>query len=88
MQKARTLRKTENRKEKSISYASWVFSFAWESLHDGDSVFPESTTSVNFLQRDSPYSISKAIVSRRRAADSATARQGEGNNDTIALEME
>ena len=34
------------------------------------------------------YSISKSIVSRRRAADSAVARQGEGNNDTIALEME
>ena len=28
------------------------------------------------------------MVSRRRAADSAVARQGEGNNDTIALEME
>ena len=34
------------------------------------------------------YSISKSIVSRRRAADSAVARQGEGNNDAIALEME
>ena len=34
------------------------------------------------------YSISKSIVSRRRAADSAVARQGEGNNDTIGLEME
>ena len=34
------------------------------------------------------YSISKSIVSRRRAADSAVARQGEGNNDTIDLEME
>ena len=33
-------------------------------------------------------SISKSIVSRRRAADSAAARQGEGNNDTIDLEME
>ena len=33
-------------------------------------------------------SISKSIVSRPRAADSAVARQGEGNNDTIALEME
>ena len=33
-------------------------------------------------------SISKSMVSRRRAADSAVARQGEGNNDTIALEME
>ena len=34
-------------------------------------------------------SISKSIVSRRRrAADSAVARQGEGNNDTIDLEME
>ena len=28
------------------------------------------------------------MVSRRRAADSAVAQQGEGNNDTIALEME
>ena len=28
------------------------------------------------------------MVSRRRAADSAVARQGEGNNDKIALEME
>ena len=27
-------------------------------------------------------------MSRRRAADSAVARQGEGNNDTIDLEME
>ena len=35
-----------------------------------------------------PYSISKSIVSRRRAADSAVARQGEGNNDTVDLEME
>ena len=34
------------------------------------------------------YSISKSIVSRRRAADSAVARQGEGNNDAIDLEME
>jgi hypothetical protein len=34
------------------------------------------------------YSISKSIVSRRRAADSVVARQGEGNNDTIDLEME
>ena len=34
------------------------------------------------------YSISKSIVSRRRAADSAVARQGEGNNDTIDFEME
>ena len=34
------------------------------------------------------YSISKSIVSRRRTADSAIARQGEGNNDTIDLEME
>ena len=34
------------------------------------------------------YSMSKSIVSRRRAAVSAIARQGEGNNDTIALEME
>ena len=34
------------------------------------------------------YSISKSIVSRRRAADSAVARQGEGNNDTVDLEME
>jgi hypothetical protein len=34
------------------------------------------------------YSISKSIVSRRQAADSAVARQGEGNNDTIDLEME
>ena len=33
-------------------------------------------------------SISKSIVSKRRAADSAVARQGEGNNDAIALEME
>jgi hypothetical protein len=33
-------------------------------------------------------SISKSIVSRRRAADSAVALQGEGNNDTIDLEME
>jgi hypothetical protein len=33
-------------------------------------------------------SISKSIVSRRRAEDSAVARQGEGNNDTIDLEME
>lgn len=31
-------------------------------------------------------SISKSIVSRRRAADSAAARQGEGN-DAIDLEM-
>ena len=35
-----------------------------------------------------PYSISKSIVSKRRAADSAVARQGEGNNDTVDLEME
>jgi hypothetical protein len=34
------------------------------------------------------YSISKSIVSMRRAADSASARQGEGNNDTIDLETE
>ncbi len=34
------------------------------------------------------YSISKSIMSRRRAADSAKARQGEGNNDTIDLETE
>ncbi|MBX9899937.1 MAG: hypothetical protein K2Y28_04050, partial [Burkholderiaceae bacterium] len=34
------------------------------------------------------YSISKSIVSMRRAADSAVARQGEGNNDSIDLEME
>ena len=34
------------------------------------------------------YSISKSIVSRRRVADSALARQDEGNNDTIDLEME
>ena len=27
-------------------------------------------------------------MSRRRAADSAVARQGEGNNDTVDLEME
>ena len=27
-------------------------------------------------------------MSRRRAADSAVARQGEGNNDTIDLDME
>ena len=33
-------------------------------------------------------SISKSIVSRRRTADSGVARQGEGNNDTIDLEME
>lgn len=33
-------------------------------------------------------SITKSIVSRRQAADSAAARQGEGNIDTIALEME
>ena len=33
-------------------------------------------------------SISKSMVSRRRAADSAVARQGKGNNDTIDLEME
>jgi hypothetical protein len=33
-------------------------------------------------------SISKSITSRRRAADSAVARQGEGNNGTIDLEME
>jgi hypothetical protein len=34
------------------------------------------------------HSFSKSNVSRRRAADSAVARQGEGNNDTIDLEME
>ena len=37
------------------------------------------------LQGLRTYSISKSIVPRQRAADSAVARQGEGNNDTIAL---
>lgn len=32
-------------------------------------------------------SISKSIVSRRRAADSAVAQQGKDNNDTTDLEM-
>ena len=43
---------------------------------------------IQFVNRRGLYSISKSIVSRWRAADSAVVRQGEGNNDTIALEME
>lgn len=47
---------------------------------------------VRFSNRTSSarYSCAEvsSIVSRRRVACSAAARQGEGNNDTIALEME
>lgn len=34
------------------------------------------------------YSISLSIMSRRQAEDSAIARQGEGNNDSVDKEME
>ena len=43
---------------------------------------------VDALSTKGSYSISKSIVSRRQAADCAVARQGEGNNNTIALEIE
>ena len=46
----------------------------------------QNCTRVSRLQES--YPIFKSIVSRRRAADSAVARQGEGSNDTIDLEME